>query len=97
MTQVRFTESLAASVRCAGTESGLACLPESAQTGAESFFQLLKRERVRRKTYLTRDEAREDVFDYTEVFYNRKRKHVSSNMLPPAECERQYFMRLGAV
>jgi len=64
---------------------------------AESFFQLLKRERIRRKTYLTRDEAREDVFDYIEVFYNRKRKHGSSNMLPPAEFERQYFMRQGTV
>lgn len=31
---------------------------------AESFFQLLKRERVRRKTYGTREEARSDVFDY---------------------------------
>jgi len=64
---------------------------------AESFFQLLKRERIRRKTYLTRDEAREDVFDYIEVFYNRKRKHGSSNMLPPAEFERQYFIRQGTV
>lgn len=37
---------------------------------AESFFQLLKRERIRRKTYGTREEARSDVFDYTEMFYN---------------------------
>ena len=64
---------------------------------AESFFQLLKRERIRRKVYLTRDEAREDVFDYVEMFYNRKRKHGHTNMLPPAELERQYFMRQGAV
>lgn len=64
---------------------------------AESFFQLLKRERIRRKVYLTRDEAREDVFDYVEMFYNRKRKHGHTNMLPPAEFERQYFMRQGAV
>ena len=31
---------------------------------AESFFQLLKRERIRRRTYLTREAARQDVFDY---------------------------------
>ena len=36
---------------------------------AESFFQLLKRERIRRRTYSTRAEARQDVFDYIEMFY----------------------------
>ena len=35
---------------------------------AESFFQLLKRERIRRKTYTARAEARADVFDYIELF-----------------------------
>lgn len=38
---------------------------------AESFFSSLKRERIRRRTYKTRDEARQDVFDYIEMFYNR--------------------------
>jgi putative transposase len=33
---------------------------------AESFFNLLKRERIRRRTYKTRAEARHDVFDYIE-------------------------------
>ncbi len=42
---------------------------------AESFFKLLKRERIRRKIYRTRDEARADVFDYIEMFYNPTRKH----------------------
>jgi len=37
---------------------------------AESFFQLLKRERIRRRTYPTRDDARRDVFEYIEMFYN---------------------------
>jgi putative transposase len=37
---------------------------------AESFFQLLKRERVRRKTYPDREEARREIFDYIEMFYN---------------------------
>ena len=35
---------------------------------AESFFQLLKRERIRRKIYTTREDARSDVFDYIEMF-----------------------------
>ena len=41
----------------------------------ESFFSLLKRERVNRVSYRTRDEARADVFDYIERFYNRQRPH----------------------
>jgi putative transposase len=41
---------------------------------AEGFFGLLKRERVNRRRYLTRDEARADVFDYIERFHNPRRK-----------------------
>lgn len=36
---------------------------------AENFFQLLKRERIRRRIYATHDEARQDIFDYIEMFY----------------------------
>ena len=54
---------------------------------AESFFQLLKRERVRRQTYLTRDAARRDVFEYIELFYNPKRKHTNNGMLSPVDFE----------
>jgi putative transposase len=48
---------------------------------AESFFQLLKRERIQRRTYLTREAARQDVFEYIEMFYNPKRKHTNNGML----------------
>ena len=41
----------------------------------ESFFSSLKTERVSRKTYRTRDEAKADVFDYIECFYNPHRRH----------------------
>ena len=54
---------------------------------AESFFQLLKRERVRRRTYITRDAARQDVFDYIEMFYNPTRKHTNNGMLSPVDFE----------
>ena len=54
---------------------------------AESFFQLLKRERIRRRTYPTRDAARQDVFDYIEMFYNPKRKHTNNGMLSPVDFE----------
>jgi len=56
---------------------------------AESFFSLLKRERIRRRTYKTRDQARSDVFDYIEMFYNPKRKHTNNGMLSPADFEQQ--------
>ena len=54
---------------------------------AESFFQLLKRERIRRRTYATREAARQDVFEYIEMFYNPKRKHTNNGMLSPIEFE----------
>ena len=54
---------------------------------AESFFNLLKRERIRRRTYKTREQARQDVFDYIEMFYNPKRKHVRNGMLSPVDFE----------
>ncbi len=41
---------------------------------AESFFGLLKRERVNRRNYRSRSEARADVFDYIERFYNQRKK-----------------------
>ena len=64
---------------------------------AESFFNLLKRERIRRRTYKTRVEARRDVFDYIEMFYNPTRKHVRNGMLSPVEFERQQKMKTEGV
>jgi len=58
---------------------------------AESFFQLLKRERIRRKTYPTREAARQDVFEYIELFYNPKRKHTNNGMLSPVDFEERQF------
>lgn len=56
---------------------------------AESFFQLPERERIRRRTYTTRRQARDDVFDYIEFFYNPKRKHGNNGMLSPIDFEQQ--------
>ncbi|EDW7382767.1 IS3 family transposase, partial [Salmonella enterica subsp. enterica serovar Alachua] len=64
---------------------------------AESFFQLLKRERVKKKIYGTREEARSDIFDYIEMFYNSKRRHGSSDKMPPTEYENRYYRRLESV
>ena len=49
----------------------------------ESFFSTMKTERTARKIYSTRDDARTDVFDYIERFYNQRRKHSTLNMVSP--------------
>jgi putative transposase len=64
---------------------------------AESFFQLLKRERVRRKTYINREDARRDIFDYIEMFYNPKRRHTYANNVSPVQYEKQYFNQIKSV
>lgn len=58
-----------------------------ARAVAESFFHLLKRERIRQKTYQTREAARQDVFEYIEMFYNPKRNHMNNGMLSPVDVE----------
>lgn len=55
----------------------------------ESFFGLLKRERVNRVRYRTYDDARSDIFEYIECFYNRKRRHSYVGYVSPAEFEHQ--------
>lgn len=57
---------------------------------AESFFNLLKRERIRRRTYKIRADARQDVCEYIEMFYNPQRKHTKNGMLSPVAFERQH-------
>lgn len=55
----------------------------------ESFFSSLKTERTARKTYRTRDEARADVFDYVECWYNPRRRHSTLGYLSPIAFEEQ--------
>lgn len=64
---------------------------------AESFFQLLKRERIKRHVYSTRDQARADIVDYIEMFYNSKRRHNFNNLLSPVEYENRFEKRLISV
>jgi hypothetical protein len=54
----------------------------------ESFFSSLKTKRVARKVYRTRDQARADVFDYIERFYNPTRRHSTIGYVSPMEFER---------
>ena len=55
----------------------------------ESFFATLKTERTARKIYLSRNQARADIFDFIERFYNPKRRHSTIGYLSPIEFERK--------
>ena len=58
----------------------------------ESFFNSLKNERVHGTRYATRDEARADLFDYIEPFYNRKRRHSTLGYQSPAQCMNDWII-----
>ena len=64
---------------------------------AESFFQLLKRERIKKKIYPTRLAARSDIFEYIEMFYNSKRRHGSIGQRSPLEYEKSYQKMVACV
>lgn len=53
----------------------------------ESFFGTLKKELIHHRRYRTREEARQDIFEYIEVFYNRMRRHSTLGYHSPAEFE----------
>lgn len=53
----------------------------------ERFSSSLKTERTAAKTYRTRDQARADVFDYIERFYNPRRRHSKPGYVSPMEFE----------
>jgi putative transposase len=55
----------------------------------ESFFSSLKTERTARRSYQTREQAKADVFDYIERFYNPKRRHSTLGYLSPVEFEKR--------
>lgn len=54
---------------------------------AESFFNTLKTELVNREHYVTHDQARQSMFEWIEVFYNRQRRHSSLDYLSPEAFE----------
>jgi len=58
---------------------------------AESFFSSLKKERIKKRIYKTRELARADIFDYIEVFYNRSRRHSHLGGVSPEAFEAASF------
>ncbi len=54
----------------------------------KSFFHTLKVELIHHRDYANREEARKDIIEYIEMFYNRQRRHSSIGYATPAEDER---------
>lgn len=77
------------------TEHGIA--PSMSRKGncydnavTESLFSTVKRELTHHETYATREEARQSLFEYIEVFYNRRRIHSTLGYRSPAEYEARF-------
>jgi putative transposase len=75
-------------------DHGVACSMSRAgncwdNAAMESFFSSLKTERTTRKTYRTRADAKADVFDYIERWYNPQRRHSKLGYLSPAQYEKE--------
>ena len=73
-------------------EQGITCSMSRAgevwdNSAMESFFSSLKTERTARKVYRTREQARADVFDYIERFYNSTRRHSTLGYVSPIQFE----------
>jgi transposase InsO family protein len=59
---------------------------------AESFFHTLKTELVYQTTYETKAEANQSIFEYIEIYYNRKRMHSANNYLSPVDYEQKMLL-----
>jgi len=60
----------------------------------ESFFASLEKERLRRRTFATHEQARSSIFQYIEEFYNRRRLHSTLGYRSPDEIERDHHLPL---
>lgn len=60
---------------------------------SESFFKTLKVERVYHRKYQNKEEAKSDLFQYIEIFYNRKRLHSYLNFTSPVDFRKMYYKR----
>jgi len=59
----------------------------------ESFNSTLKKERIRGRVYATRAEAKSDIFEYIEGFYNSRRRHSTIGMVSPQRYESEHQSR----
>jgi len=61
----------------------------------ESFFHTLKTEHIYFERYQTREQAKLSIFEYVEVFYNRKRRHSTIGYFSPVAFEKQWYQQQG--
>jgi putative transposase len=59
---------------------------------AESFFANLKKEKIRRRKYQTREDLGQSIFEYIELFYNPKRRHTRNNRVALTAYEQRQSM-----
>ena len=64
---------------------------------AESFFATLKKRVTRKKIFSTRDEAKTEIFNFIEMFYNPKKRHSHTGGVSPAKFEESYFLEQQTV
>ncbi|HDB1440838.1 TPA: IS3 family transposase [Vibrio cholerae] len=64
---------------------------------AESFFATFKKRVTRRKIYSTREEAKTEIFNFIEMFYNPVKRHSHNGGLSPVKYEEAFFQGLKSV
>jgi len=64
---------------------------------AESLFATFKKRVIQRKIYATREEAKGEIFNFIEMFYNPVKRHSHTGGVSPAKFDEAYFSRLEGV
>ena len=62
---------------------------------AESFFATLKKQAVHGERFLTREAAKQQIFEYIECYYNHVRRHSTNGWLSPVDFESAYYKSIG--
>ena len=64
---------------------------------AESFFATFKKRVTKKQIYATRDQAKSEIFNFIEMFYNPIKRYSHTGGISPAQYEKDYFSKLGSV
>ena len=89
-TSAEFQKSLSVSNIIASMSGAGNCYDNAAM---ESFFHTLKTEHIYFEGYTTREQAKQSIFEYVEVFYNRQRRHSTLGYVSPMAFEKQWYQQ----